>query len=1012
MDGTKQNMLVSADATVNFTLVTKKSGPLTKIIRYRDGKPVKDLSECWLSEGTSQEVTTSLKGFAETLRSCKPNQAVIHGVCGYKEIKIVSEQNFKGQPGTVTRTKKFFRYPKKNALTLFDYDVKPNVEPLSHDAWLNAMSEIFSGFEQVGYVVTPSTSSCIYGKDGNQLSGESSGFHHYVIAKKPSDIPRFNSTLFKRLWLAGYGYIFISRSGAQLERTIYDQFVMSPERLDFVAGAVCKDGLEQRLPDPVYVAGAVLDTTLLPSLSKSEEAGFKRLVEQAKQNTRDEADTVRADYLKTEAPRLAKRLNVSPNKAREILSTRVCGKLSGDDLLELDNGGTVQVKDILGDPARYHLKTLRDPVEPEAGKYKAKLFVNEDKSIIVNSCLHGGRIYKLQAEGDSPGQVETPDDPGETDADAELWETAKELLPRIDFPEILPSKLNDSLAQLARSIGMSARSLPGICMSAVGAAIGDRISVSPKKSWREPLIFWSFDIRPSGEGKTPAMQALIKLFHRKQKIEHDYYDLKKAEFDGLSAKKKRETSPPPKPRGYISNVLTIEGLRADQETNKTGGTLVALAEASTLISSQNEYKSKGADREAWITLHDGNPIRTLRAGKSIYISNSRVSITGGIQPGVFHRIFNSEDGIFLVDGTVFRGLFTYDSEVTFDIDDKSWSEDSEKVWTAILEQAFAYSESQDTIKIQCLDKDAKELFFSWRNLLNRQKAFLPEKIRGFIPKAIGYSLRFAGVLHCIHKFYEGLEPTAIITRQDMQRGIDTVMFYLGQTVDVVQLLAGEDGTSIELTEQVLHLAKTLEALRSELDSGRLAIGYIHEKFNETCLTEQKIKSEKAMGALLRKCKLTIPEGTFNANSRRGIKCLQWDKKTNSFIETCPPSPPAKEYQGLQPADIEKLKSAKSAGIDPQGNKKRTLRTLKNQSPQSENGSSTSKADIADMFSKENKKPDEQGSKDHDRCSDVDENVFEAKIGENRLGDKGDKGDNEIPTLTTDDFNQGREVLKI
>jgi hypothetical protein len=519
-------------------------------------------------------------------------------------------------------------------------------------------------------------------------------------------------------------------------------------------------------------------------------------------------------------------------------------------------------------------------------------------------------------------------------------------------------------------------------MAGVGAALGDRISISPKQSWVEHPIFWFFDIRPSGEGKTPAMQALIKLFHRKQKIEHDYYDLKKAEFDGLSAKKRKETVPPQKPRGYIGNTLTVEGLRTDLETNKTGGLLIALTEASALISGQNEYKSKGgSDREAYIALHDGDPLRVLRANKSIYISNSRVQIIGGIQPEVFRKIFTSKDGIFLVDGTVFRGLFTYDQEQSFDIDDESWSEENEKVWTNIIERAFSYSENQDAIKKQCLNRGARDLFFPWRNSLNRQKLSLPEKIRGFIPKAYGYALRIAGVLHCIQKFHEDLEPTPIITREDMQRGIDGIMFYLGQTVDVVRLLAREDRVSVEITDQVLHLAKILEGLKPDLDSGRLAVGFIHEKFNETCQPEQKISTARAMGALLRDCKLTIPGGTFNANGRRTVKCLRWNKKTSSFIETCLQylqSLQSESYQGLRGADIEKTKSAKSASADVHGGSMQTLQTLKKQSLQAETRTHTTKtdiADIADEFSKENKKTSEQEFEDLGAgCSDRDEDM--------------------------------------
>jgi phage/plasmid primase-like uncharacterized protein len=584
-------------------------------------------------------------------------------------------------------------------------------------------------------------------------------------------------------------------------------------------------------------------------------------------------------------------------------------------------------------------------------------------------------VKRIIEESPQPGQADPPDDTSKTDIEAELWGVAEELFPRIEFPEILPSELNDSLKQLARSIGMPARSLPGICMSALGAALGDRISVSPKQSWTEYLIFWYFDIRPSGEGKTPAMQALIKLFHRKQKIEHDYYDLKKAEFDGLSAKDRKETIPPQNPRGYIGNTLTVEGLRTDLETNKTGGLLIALTEASSLISGQNEYKSKGGtDREAWITLHDGDPIRILRASKSIYISNSRVSIIGGIQPGVFRKVFTSEDGIFLVDGTVFRGLFTYDKEQSFDIDGESWSEENEKIWTNIIERAFSYSESQDTIKNQCLNSGAKDLFFYWRNWLNRQKSSLPEKIQGFLPKAYGYALRIAGVLHCIHKFHEGLEPTGIITREDMQRGIDGIMFYLGQTVDVVRLLAGEDRVFVEITEQVLHLAKTLESLKPELDSGRLAVGYIYEKFNTTCKSEQKLNTARAMGALLRKCGLTIPGGLFDSNGKQRVKCLQWNEKINSFIETCLERLgrlETEKCQGFQERDVEKPTSRTSRNMD----KSETSETLKNRRLASESVDVIDQRDfrdIGDEFSKEIKKNEfeDLGA----GCSDVDEDM--------------------------------------
>ena len=64
-----------------------------------------------------------------------------------------------------------------------------------------------------GYVSTPSTSACIFDIDGKELRGDGSGSHIYFIVENGRDIPRFLEVLGKRLFLAGYGRVEISRSG-------------------------------------------------------------------------------------------------------------------------------------------------------------------------------------------------------------------------------------------------------------------------------------------------------------------------------------------------------------------------------------------------------------------------------------------------------------------------------------------------------------------------------------------------------------------------------------------------------------------------------------------------------------------------------------------------------------------------------------------------------------------------------------------------------------------------------
>jgi hypothetical protein len=376
---------------ITFTVVTKTGdGTLTKELFLKDGTIQKDSSQCYLNRGTAKTIQCTLEAFAMGLRKLKTNQAILHGVNGYESIKIVAERNFRGQSETITRTRKFFRYPKRNALIMCDYDHSGDsgVPCLNRDEWMEAVSSVCPGFEKAAFVKTPSTSSCIFDRKGNELRGEGVGFHHYLVVRESSDIKRFVDVLFKRLWLAGYGYIYISRDGKQLERTIFDKTVFSPERLDFVAGAVCGDGLVQRLPDPLYQSGEILDTRRLPDLTNTEESEYQRLLAEAKEATRERAERTKGAYVETEAPELASR-------AKTILANRMTGKLSPDDVLDLDNGKTLTVSEVLKEPEKHHLETLRDPLEPEQGRCKAKLYVNTDGSLVVHSFVHGGRSYRI-----------------------------------------------------------------------------------------------------------------------------------------------------------------------------------------------------------------------------------------------------------------------------------------------------------------------------------------------------------------------------------------------------------------------------------------------------------------------------------------------------------------------------------------------------------------------------------------------------------------------------------------
>ena len=239
---------------VFFTEITRHGGPLSKTIRP-DGKGgIVKKPAASMTRGTARTVTIPFEGFGPYLRTLKPNQAIVHGVCDHAEIKIVSRAKFTGQEGTITRSKEFFHYPTGPGIGMFDHDPKPGQKALSPDELLKIICQVAPSFRNALTWSTPSTSSCIYDMNGHQLTDEGNGFHLYFSVLDASDLPRFADVLFARLWLAGHGYIFISKAGSMLERTVFDKTVFSPERLDFVSGANCIK-CEQRLPDPVLRRG-------------------------------------------------------------------------------------------------------------------------------------------------------------------------------------------------------------------------------------------------------------------------------------------------------------------------------------------------------------------------------------------------------------------------------------------------------------------------------------------------------------------------------------------------------------------------------------------------------------------------------------------------------------------------------------------------------------------------------------------------------------------------------------
>ena len=394
------------------TIIAKTDGPITKRLYINgDGTVHNDSKQCRLWEGQAKTIRlnhwTDLVGILNTMPS---HQALTLGVIGYDPNGqnqwgiVAKEHEHASVPGFVTRTQDHLIYQHEPGFMLGDYDRKgaPDL-----DDPMAVMLSIFS--PGLGYIFRPSTSSGLSDGVTGATFADSGGFHLYLPVADVSDVPRALKVWHKRMWLAGYGWHIVGKRGALLERSLVDASVGGPERLIF-EGAPTLDAplVQDATSRAAMVVGradaGVLDTRIaLPDLADEEEARYADLVRASKAAKQAEADAVRATFAQEEAQRTGR--DVEAIKAD--LDSADKGVLAPDHVLYFDSReiGAVTVADVMRDPNLYHEQSLADPMDPEDGRGKAKLYNNGNFDLIINSYAHGGSTWKLQPPSDLIGEI-------------------------------------------------------------------------------------------------------------------------------------------------------------------------------------------------------------------------------------------------------------------------------------------------------------------------------------------------------------------------------------------------------------------------------------------------------------------------------------------------------------------------------------------------------------------------------------------------------------------------------
>ncbi len=270
--------------------------------------------------------------------------------------------------------------------------------------------DMASGYSSGGWIFDTATGKQLVGLRGQRF---------YFAVKDARDIPRATRVLVKRLWLRGKGYILVGQNGSLHVRSLIDPTVWQASRLDYVAGAVCGKGLEQRRPDPCLICRGkrLVDTkAALPDLTAAEEQRYEALVTAAKAAKADEVEeklaaSVRAQLTSRvridlggdasdEAVGLAVAAAIAAGAEQEIRQALTSERemLPADFVITLKAGRQVKVWELISRPQAYEGKACLDPYEPGYDGGRATAIIYAGNRRIVSQAHGTGRVFILGSD--------------------------------------------------------------------------------------------------------------------------------------------------------------------------------------------------------------------------------------------------------------------------------------------------------------------------------------------------------------------------------------------------------------------------------------------------------------------------------------------------------------------------------------------------------------------------------------------------------------------------------------
>ncbi|MBG1259640.1 DUF3987 domain-containing protein [Nostoc commune] len=347
---------------------------------------------------------------------------------------------------------------------------------------------------------------------------------------------------------------------------------------------------------------------------------------------------------------------------------------------------------------------------------------------------------------------------------------------QIDWEAILPAPLARDLVHDGDMLNVDPVVIWQPLMATTASLGGSKINLS-MGSRKIPSVLWSAIVLESGGGKSRADSLVVEPLRKMQgeamtRYEEEYKKYQQ-ELKSWEKEHEKEEEMPVSPilRKLMFEVATIQAVLKRSAENKGHGSLWSRDELAGLFNSLGQF-SKGEDESMQILLKlwDGSGVSVDRVSlaDSYFAESTAISITGGIQPGVFRRIFSDADDS---NGTQARILFAV-PKARRQRYTEGFLHLSER-----LPLLYKWLDELPETSVQ-LNPEAKAYYKKIVDVLGYQiEETINPAIRTWMSKLPTQILRIALNLHLIEQFYSPSKNIKVLTKETLERAVKLGQYY-------------------------------------------------------------------------------------------------------------------------------------------------------------------------------------------------------------------------------------------